>query len=149
MAESGGTAPNTTTPTAANIADGFATATVTGATTLVTVPAGRTWVGYVGASAATAVTAAGTVEGQATAAITTANGTGTPTPAAGTYCRTDAVAGANAAGGTAGSSSASAVDGQRLVVVASAGGTALIQLSATIAGGTGQVVSGWALGELQ
>lgn len=88
--------------TAANVLNGFQTFTsTTGATTLLTVPAGRTWVGTVGVSCSTAIAAASATAGQARAVIASA-GTGV-TPAAGTLFACEANAGANAATGTVGS----------------------------------------------
>lgn len=149
MSASGGQSPGTTTPTTANVADGFVNVVAAGTTTLVTVPAGRTWVGYVGCSCAITNAGAATTLGAIGAAITTANGTGTATPAAGSYARCDAEVGAQVAGGTVGEGADAAIAAQRLVVIASAGGTALIQLAVTVSNGAGPVASGWAIGELQ
>lgn len=132
-------------PTAANMLDGFANVQATATTTLVTVPSGRTWIGYVGTSCATSV-AAGGAASTVSSVITTANGTGTATPTAGSYARTDVTV---AAVGTALSSDSATAQmaGQRLIVQAAAG-TALIQHVGTIVAGTGPQASGWAIGEL-
>jgi hypothetical protein len=141
----GAVATTAAAPTAANMLDGFANVQATTTTTLVTVPTGRTWVGYVGTSCATSV-AAGGAAATVSSAITTANGTGTTTPTAGTYARTDLTI---AAVGAALSSVADTAQmcGQRLIVQA-AGGTALIQHVGTIVNGTSPQASGWAIGEL-
>ena len=133
----------------ADILDGFSTVMAAGTTTLITIPAGRTWVGVVGLSAAITNNAAATSAASVGAQITTANGTGVVTPAAGTYARIDAAAGQNAAGGTVGTQGSNSVAGQRLVVQASVAGTALVQLVVTQSGGAGFQASGWAIGELQ
>lgn len=148
MSASGGTAAATA-PTSANILAGFATLTANGTTTLITVPAGRTWVGQVGVSCAVNQAGAGTATGLADASIGTANGTGTVVPAAGSYVQVRAEAGANVAGGTVGTQDSTAVAGQRLVVVAPAGGTALVQVTLANAAGVNPFAAGWAIGELQ
>lgn len=149
MSTSGGRGDSAANPTTANILDGFANVQAAGTTTLITVPAGRTWVGYVGLAVAITETAAATTVASISGSITTANGTGVATPAAGTYARVDAECGASAAGGTVGEGQAEAMGGQRLVVNASAAGTALIQLVVATSNGASPQASGWAIGELQ
>lgn len=93
---------------AANVLDGFQAVTgTTGATTLITVPAGRTWQGVIGANVTAQVVAAGTVVGQATCVFSTA-GAGV-TPPAGNLLQVEAFAAAGAAGGTTGSSASSSL----------------------------------------
>jgi hypothetical protein len=141
----GAVATTAAAPTAANMLSGSANVQATTTTTLVTVPTGRTWIGYVGVSCATTVSAGGaaaTVSSQ----ITTAVGTGTVTPAAGMYARVDCTLGAVGAA-LSPTSDTIAATGQRLVVQA-AGGTALIQHIGTIINGTAPQASGWAVGEL-
>lgn len=132
-------------PTAANMLAGFANVQATTTTTLVTVPSGRTWVGYVGVSASTAVAAGGSAA-TVSSVITTANGTGTPTPAVGSYTRVDASVPAVGAA-LSPITSTESLAGQRMVVQA-AGGTCLIQHVGTIVAGTAPQASGWAIGEL-
>ena len=122
---------------AADIVTGYQGFSATTAnTTVVTIPAGRTWVGTVSVECACQEAAAGTVTAQATGIITTA-GTGV-TPAAGTYGRCDALAGANAATGTVGTDATATLQFP-LTVVAPGGNAVQIQASATIAGTGGQV----------
>lgn len=141
----GAVATTAAAPTAANMLSGFANVQATTTTTLVTVPSGRTWVGFVGVSCATTVIAAGAAA-TVSSVITTANGTGTPTPAAGPYTRVDCTLGAVGAA-LSPTSDTNSVTGQRLVVQA-AGGTCLIQHVGTIVNGTAPQASGWAIGEL-
>lgn len=122
---------------AADILDGFQTfAVTTAATTVIAVPAGRTWQGNVAISCAVDNTAAAVPTGAAVAVVSTA-GAGV-TPAAGSYIRCDALAGGGAAGGTVGEQ-ASATMVVPFVVVAPVGNVVQIQATATIAGSGGQV----------
>lgn len=124
-------------PAAANVLAGYQGFTsTTGATTIITVPQNRTWVGTIGASCSCAEVAAGTAAPIATATITTA-GTGV-TPAAGTYFLVDARAGANAATGTVGDGCAN-FGSTPFVVVAPAGNAVTIQVASTNAGTTSRV----------
>lgn len=133
-------------PLAANILDGFQTFTATaGATTLITIPAGRVWVGEVDVNVACAETAAGAVQAQATAQIAT-SGAGV-TPAAGIIATVQAVAGVNSATGTVGTQG-HASNKFSLVVVAPVGNAVTLTVTPTVAGTFGSVnVS--ALGLLQ
>lgn len=132
-------------PVAANILNGFQTFTATtGATTIITVPAGRTWVGTVGAGCSTAVAAASATAGQARAVLATA-GTNV-TPAAGTVMAVEANAGANAATGTVGQSNALR-QSMPLVVIAPAGNSVTVTVVTTQAGTTSRV-DAWASGQL-
>lgn len=125
---------------------GFQTfAATTGATTVISVPAGRTWVGQVAITCAVQNAAAALAAGQATGVVSTA-GAGV-VPAAGNYVRCDAVAGANAATGTVGDSGDNSVV-VNMVVVAPAGNPVQVQATSTIAG-TGGQVSVSAIGLLQ
>ena len=131
-------------PTAANVLDGRQTfTTTTAATTLVTVPQGRTWVGKVGASCSVAVTAAAATAGQSNAVFSIAGAGATPS---GNIFGVDAKAGTNGATGTVGSqgSNFGATD---LVVVAPAGNSVTIQVTTTMSGS--QVfVDAFAIGQL-
>lgn len=126
-----------TTPQGADILDGMLTfSATTGNTGLITVPAGRTWSGVITIQCAATVTAAGTVAGQATGVVLTA-GVGA-IPAAGNWIRCDALAGANAAGGTVGAD-ASATVTTPFTAQAPVGNSINISANTTIAGGPGQV----------
>jgi len=133
-------------PTAANILDGQRTdVATTAAATLITVPAGRTWIGTVAISCVATEAAAGAAVAFADGVLTTA-GAGV-TPAAGAVFEVQALAAANAATGTVGSQSA--VFGSiRLVVVAPGGNAVTVQAASTISGGSSKVAFS-AIGELQ
>jgi hypothetical protein len=119
-------------PVAANILDGFVSHTATtGATTVITVLAGRTWVGTVSIATTTSVAAASATAGQARGVVATA-GTNV-TPAAGTVGACEARCGANAATGTVGSQSSNSVQFP-LTVIAPAGNSVTVTLASTIAG---------------
>jgi hypothetical protein len=123
--------------------NGFQTFTATtGATTLLTVAAGRTWVGTVGAACAVGIAAASATAGQARAVFATA-GTGV-TPAAGTVLAVEAKAGANAATGTVGSNGARTAT-MPLTIIAPAGNSVTVTVATTQAG-TASVVDAWASG---
>lgn len=142
----GTVAVSSATPTAANILNGYLNFTnSTAATTIITIPAGRTWIGEIGASCSAGEVAAGTAIPSARAVFTTA-GTGV-TPAAGTVFVVDARSGANAATGTA-SSGAQNFGKARLVVVAPAGNSVTVQVTSTNSG-TSSEVDAYAIGELQ
>jgi len=136
--------PTTTSaPVAADIVNGFQTfAATTGATTLLTVAAGRTWVGSIGAACAVGIAAASTTAGQARAVFATA-GTGV-TPAAGTVLAIEAKAGANAATGTVGSNDSRTAT-MPLTVIAPGGNSVTVTVATTQAG-TASVVDAWASG---
>lgn len=122
--------------TAANILTGtFNVLATTAATTVITVPAGRTWVGTVAISCACATAAAGTTAGQARAVVTTA---GTGVTPAGTVVACDARNGANAATGTVGSQAANSLS-VPLTVIAPAGNSVTVQAASTIAGSAASV----------
>lgn len=123
---------------AANILNGELNVTAnTGSTTIVTVPAGRTWVGSVSFSSSVGVSAASTVSGFATGTLTTA-GVGVTPPAA-EIARCTARAGANAATGTVGSQGSNALTIPKVTVIAPAGNSVSIQASASITGSFGEV----------
>ena len=131
--------------TAANVLTGFQSFTsTTAATTVVTIPAGRTWVGTVGVSCAVSIAAASSTAGQARAVVTVA-GTGV-TPAAGTILAAEAKVGANAATGTVGGSESRSATSP-FTVIAPAGNSVTIQVASTNAG-TASVVDCWATGAL-
>ena len=131
--------------TAANVLAGFQSFTsTTAATTVVTIPAGRTWVGTVGVSCAVGIAAASATAGQARAVVTTA-GTGV-TPAAGTILAAEAKVGANSATGTVGGSGSQSASAA-FTVIAPAGNSVTIQVASTNAG-TASVVDCYATGAL-
>lgn len=117
----------------------------TAATTIITVPAGRTWVGYIFISCAVGIAAASTVAGQARGVISTA-GTG-PFPAAGNYFPVEAKCGANAATGTVGMSGNNS-GAVIMTVTAPAGNSVTVQGTTTITGTAGAVDYS-AIGNLQ
>lgn len=135
-----------TTPGGADILDGLQTfAATTAATTVITVPAGRTWVGTIAISCACSNAGANAVAAVATGVVSTA-GAGV-IPAAGSYLRCDAQAGANVAAGTVGDSGDNFLSSP-FQVVAPVGNAVQVQATATIAGTAGQV-SVSAIGALQ
>ena len=76
-------------PATASILAGYQSFTsTTAATTLITIPAGKTWIGMIGASVDCAIAAASSTAGQALAVFTTAGANATP--AAGTYFAVEA-----------------------------------------------------------
>lgn len=131
-------------PAVANILDGFQSVTATtGATTLVTVPQGRTWQGKIGASVACNNAAANAVAGNANATFSVAGAGATPT---GNVFAVDAKCGANAATGTVGSQGSNFAQTD-LVVTAPAGNAVTIQVTTTITG-TGGECDSFAIGQL-
>jgi hypothetical protein len=131
---------------AADILSGFQTfAATTAATTLITIPAGRTWVGTISVSVACQNAAANAATAQATGVVTTA-GAGV-TPAAGSYFRCDALAGANVAAGLVGDSGDNFLSSP-FTVAAPVGNSVTVQVAATVSGSSGQV-SASAIGALQ
>lgn len=133
-------------PTTANILNGYQTFTATtGATTLLTIPQTRTWVGTIGAACAAQVAAAATTAGQARAVFATA-GTGVP-PAAGTLFAVEAKAGANAVAGLVGSQDSTSAS-VNVVVAAPAGNSVTITVVSTNTG-TASICDTWASGLLQ
>lgn len=133
-------------PQGINILDGFSSVAATqAATTFLTIPAGREWQGVVSLNCAVGVAAATAAAGQATGIVSTA-GAGV-IPAAGSILRCDALAGANAAGGTVGSNDSTYVS-TPLTVVAPAANAVQLQLATTVAGTAG-VVNVTAVGALQ
>lgn len=120
-------------PTAANVLAGYQSfTTTTAATTIVTIPAGRTWIGELNANCVASIAAASATAGQATGIITTA-GTNV-TPAAGTYLGCDGRAGANAATGTVGSDGDDSADASDFVVIAPGDNSVTLQCTSTNAG---------------
>lgn len=133
-------------PASADVLVGYLSHTATtGAATLITVPAGRTWVGMIAIACAVDNAGANAVEGRARAVIATA-GTGV-VPAAGTLLAVEAKAGANVAAGTVGTQGSASVS-VRVLVQAPAGNTVTLTLASTIAGTAG-VCDVSAIGELQ
>lgn len=133
----------------ANILDGFASSPSTTSGILITIPAGRTWVGTLTITCAVSVTAAVATTGSATGTITTANGSGTVIPAAGTYARCDAIAAANVAGGLTGTDASEDVGPIPFVVQAPAAGTVTISYTITVAGASSAQVTCMCAGLLQ
>ena len=132
-------------PAAANVLTGFQTFTATAlATTIITVPAGRTWLGMLSAQSAVSVAAATAVAGSARAVISVA-GAGS-TPAAGALMAIEAMAAANAAGGTTGTQGSRNAS-NNFTIVAPAGNAVLVQVVPTISGTAGRV-DAWAAGAL-
>lgn len=133
-------------PAPADIIVGFLSHTASaGPSTLLTVPAGRTWIGTLAVAVAVDNAGANAVEGRARAVIATA-GTGV-VPAAGTIFACEAKAGANVLGGTVGSQGNNKLE-VRAVVQAPAGNAVTLTLTSTIAGTAG-VVDASAIGENQ
>lgn len=133
-------------PITADILDGYQTFTsTTSATTLITVTAGRTWVGTIGLNVTCQEVAAGTAACQARGVITT-SGTNV-TPAAGTYLACEAKNGANAASGLVGDGTANWCS-IPFTIVAPVGNTVLIQVASTNVG-TASVVDASAVGVMQ
>lgn len=125
-------------PGAADIVSGHQEFTATtAATTVITVPAGRTWVGSIAIACDVALDAAVTTQGRAIATVTTA-GAGV-TPAAGTYFSPEARAGANATAGLVGTQGATSLVVPDFYVVAPAGNAVTVQAAATITGTAGRV----------
>lgn len=124
-------------PPAAAVLTGYQTfAATAGATTVVTVPAGDTWVGTVSLSCACVEAAAGAVQASALGVVSVA-GAGA-TPPAGNLFAVQAVAGANAATGLTGTSD-STFGSIPLVVVAPAANAVTVQVTVTITGTSGRV----------
>lgn len=135
---------STAAPVAANILNGRQAFTATtAATTLVTVPAGRTWVGRIGASVACTTGPTATTAGQASAVFSVAGAGATPT---GNQFAVDAMTAGNQA--TGGPGTANSNFGQALLtVIAPAGNTVTIQVTTTVTG-TGGRIDAHASGEL-
>lgn len=122
----------------------FSSTATTAATTLITIPAGRTWVGTVGASVSCAVTAASIATGRASALISVSGANAVPAP--GIYLGVDALAGPNNATGTVGSQGSNSLS-SAFTVIAPAGNSVNIQV-ATTQSGTTSLVDAFANGEL-
>lgn len=122
----------------------IATTATTGATTLITIPAGRIWVGTIGASVALSIAAGTTAAGQATAQISVAGTDAAPTP--GIYLGVDARVGAPLATSTAGAQSSN-FGSASITAVAPAGNAITIQVATTNVG-TSALVDTFALGKL-
>lgn len=134
-------------PTAANIVTGFRADTVTtAAATILTVPQGRTWSGFVGINVNSGEVAGGAVQSDAEGIISVA-GAGA-TPPAGSIVKARAAIAANAATGTVGNGGAANTGPVPLVVIAPAGNAVTIQAASTIAGTFGEV-DFYAIGALQ
>ncbi len=134
-------------PTAADILDGRAAVTATtGTTTLITVSAGRTWVGTLCASIDGNKAAAATGNGLVDAAFLT---TGTNvTPAAGTWFDVTGSIGANAATGVVGTQIANS-NCTPFTTVAPAGNTTTINYVTTCTNTTACAVKVSAIGTMQ
>jgi hypothetical protein len=125
-------------PASANILVGHQAFTATtGATTIITIPSNRTWVGQITVTCDVANVAAGTAVGQALGVITT---TGANTvPAAGTVFSVEARIGAGATGGTVGSAGHNT--GTINMVVATGAATGTLALTSTQAGTNSRVAA--------
>lgn len=135
-------------PVAANVLSNGVTVAAAGSTTLLTIPAGRTWVGSVEAAIAAQnppVTATGT----AGARIST-TGAGV-TPAAGVpYVAADVILAATVAGALSGVNANESADTPNLVVVAPGGNAVTLSLDVSTAGTvTSLQARGVAVGQLQ
>lgn len=126
-------------PASGDILNGYRTTTGT----LITVPAGQTWVGEVGASASCSVTAGSTATGLARAVIATSGSGAVP---AGDVFGVEAKAGSNAATGTAGN--AGNAEASAPLVVAAADVDVTLDVTITTSGTT-SAVHAWASGALQ
>ena len=134
-------------PTAADIVTGYLQHTATtGAATLLTVAAGRTWVGTVTVSVAASKAAAATGNGLVSALIATA-GTGVA-PAAGTVFAVSARIGANAASGLSGTQGAN-FGSIPMTIVAPAGNAVTLTLASTLTSTTEGAVDACAFGVQQ
>ena len=132
-------------PVASEIISGRQAFTATtAATTLVTIPAGRTWSGQIGASVTCSVAAGTTVPGQASAQISVA-GTGSA-PTAGIYLGVDTRVGAGLATSVNGAQSANFASAP-IIIAAPAGNSVTVQV-ASINTGTAALVDAFALGKL-
>lgn len=117
-------------PTASDILSGYLQHTsTTSAATVITVPAGRTFVGTVAVSVAASKAAAATGNGLVSALIATAGPN--VTPAAGTIFAVSTRIGANAAAGTAGTNGSNFGE-MPITVVAPAGNTVTVTLASTL-----------------
>lgn len=134
-------------PTSTDILSGYLQHTATtGAATVITVAAGRTFVGRVAVSVAASKAAAATGNGLVQALIATA-GTNV-TPAAGTIFAVSARIGANAATGTVGSQGSN-FGSVPITVVAPAGNSVTVTLASTLTSTTEGAVDCSIFGVLQ
>lgn len=132
-------------PAIANILAGRQTFTsTTGATTLITITAGKTWIGTIGASVDCNSAAALATACKANATFTTVGAN--ITPAAGTYFACQATSGANAATGTVGSQGANFCS--MPFIASCASGSCTIAVTTTQAG-TASLVEASASGVMQ
>ena len=116
----------------------------TAATTLITIPAGRTWSGQIGASVTCSVAAGTTIPGQASAQISV-SGTGA-VPIAGIYLGVDTRVGSGLATSVNGAQSANFASAP-IIICAPAGNTVTVQVASTNTG-TVALVDAFALGKL-
>jgi hypothetical protein len=136
-------------PVVANVLDGNGTLTTQpSTTTLITVPAGRTWIGQVTVSLA-GQNPPVTATGSQGAAVSTSGAGGAP--GSGTVAaRVDIELAATVTGALSGEQANAAVAGQRLVIVAGATPVSVqLQTFATTGVVTSFVAAGSAIGELQ
>lgn len=132
-------------PVAANILNGTLDLTASGGpTTILTVPAGRTWKGTVYVSCSISVAGGSATNGSAAGFLSTSGAGAVPS---GTFAGISCKAGANVATGTAGSEGGNfgAFD---CVIVAPPGNSVSLQGSATVVGTQGEVYFS-AIGALQ
>ena len=144
---SGTVATSSATPIAANVLDGVFTASSATSATLITVPAGRTWIGQLTINVTCSVTAAASTAGSATGTIST-TGIGV-TPAAGIILQCDTKVGANSATGTVGNGSSNAIGPLRAVIIAPAGNSVTLSAASSNMSGAVAIVNASAIGELQ
>jgi hypothetical protein len=125
-------------PATANILVGHQAQTVTTvATTIITIPSNRTWVGTITVTCDVANTGAVTTVGQALGTITTVGAN--VTPAAGTYVTCEARCGANVATGTVGTQGQNSITVPMVVNTGAA--TATLALASTQAGTNSRVAA--------
>ena len=116
----------------------------TAATTLITIPAGRTWYGQIGASVTCSVAAGSTVPGQASAQISIVGTGAVPTP--GIYLGVDTRTGAALSTSVNGAQSAN-FGSAPIIIAAPAANSVSVQVTSTNSG-TSALVDAFALGKL-
>ena len=135
-----------TAPATQDILSGRKAFTVTTATptTVITIPAGRTWTGQIGASVTCSVAAGSAISGQATAQIAVGGANSAPAP--GIYLGVDTRVGTALATSVNGSQSANFASSS-FIVAAPVGNSVNIEVT-TVNSGTVALVDVFALGKL-
>lgn len=137
-----------TAPTPTSILSGGTTQTGAGSTTIITIPAGRTWIGAIGVTA-TAQNPPVTATGTLGVRISTV-GAGVVPAASTPYVACDVALDATVTGALSGANGADNASNPHLAVVAPAGNSVTLSLDISV---TGTITSlqcrGWATGELQ